>query len=774
MEISLVNDFIPRIRVYEKSPLVKRADYSSDILISLTLLPLKLISSREDLQSQGGLNSKDIDVITSTSSSNGFIVIVPSSLPSNFKKLAIIVNIKTLHIVYYLNGVALIQFNERGMFNFEHTRKSKSQQLVETTDSISVTQRLLEEHGDIVDYNEAGAAIYSDGFEASVDEIKEETTSGDASIASQEDGLWEERWGGHLDSKPNGPQSISMDLTLTGNVLYGIPEHATKMSLHSTRGDGARYSEPYRLYNLDVFEYDLDVPMSLYGSIPVMLVQGTQGGTLGVFSANPTELFVDIENPDVVNEKRRSQWISESGILDLFFLQGDKPLDLHFKYATLTGGQELPPLFSLGYHQCRWNYKDEIDVAQVESKFEELDFPYDVLWLDIEHTDGKRYFTWDKSAFPTPIDMQNSLAKHGRKMVTIIDPHIKIDNNYHVHSQAKSGGFYIKKANGNEDFDGWCWPGSSSYLDFTSSKVRDYWASLFAYDKYIGSTPSLYTWNDMNEPSVFNGPEVSMHKDMLSLDGHEHRYWHNLYGFYQQMATALGLVQRNKLQNDRPFVLSRAFFAGSQRYGAIWTGDNRASWDHLEISTPMLLTQGLAGLPFSGADVGGFFGNPDEELLIRWYQSGAYQPFFRAHAHIDSKRREPWLFSKEALQIIKQAVVTRYTYLPFIYTLFDQAATQGSPIMRALWTEFPLDRNVWSLDDQFLLGGDILLKPVVQPNVISSSVYLPRGIWYSLMSNNLYTIYQSTGGEVSVASPLHVIPAFQRGGSIIPRKMRLR
>jgi len=253
-------------------------------------------------------------------------------------------------------------------------------------------------------------------------------------------------------------------------------------------------------------------------------------------------------------------------------------------------------------------------------KFEEHDFPYDVLWLDIEHTDGKRYFTWDKHLFPTPARMQQELWKQGRRMVTIVDPHIKRDGNYRIHQEAENKGLYVKREDGVSDFEGWCWPGSSGYLDFTDTNVRDWWAKQFAYDKYIGSTPSLFTWNDMNEMSVFNGPEVTMQKTTKNLAGVEHREWHNIYGMLFQRATAEGLVARNTPANDRPFVLSRSFYAGSQRWGAIWTGDNAARWDHLAIAAPMLLTIGSAGLPFAGADVGGFFGNCDAELMTRWMQ----------------------------------------------------------------------------------------------------------------------------------------------------------
>ena len=246
---------------------------------------------------------------------------------------------------------------------------------------------------------------------------------------------------------------------------------------------------------------------------------------------------------------------------------GPTPAEVTHQYSTLTGNTYLPPLFSIGYHQCRWNYRDQPDVLAVDDGFDEHEMPYDVLWLDIEHTDGKRYFTWDKRLFPEPAKMQNTLAGHTRKMVNIVDPHIKRDNGYYVHKEATSQGMYVKDVSG-KDYEGWCWPGSSSYLDFTAPKVRDFWAGKFALDSYQGSTSSLYIWNDMNEPSVFNGPEITMPKDAVHHGNWEHRDVHNLYGYYLHMATSQGLSQRGDA-NMRPFVLSRAFFSGTQRIGYV-------------------------------------------------------------------------------------------------------------------------------------------------------------------------------------------------------------
>jgi len=639
---------------------------------------------------------------------------------------------------------------------------------------------------EIVGYWEDGLAIYADGTreerkeEEKEDESEHRQLSEESEAELDREGMWEENFGSHHDSKPYGPMSVGMDVAFPKSAhVYGIPEHASSAALKTTSGDATHYKDPYRLYNLDVFEYELDETMALYGSIPFIVSQSADTGSAGVFCFNPTETFVDVmqDKADSKITSTTTHWMSESGVIDIFLLPGPDPSTLYAQYAKLTGTQALPPMFSLGYHQCRWNYKDEKDVYFVHGKFEELDYPYDVLWLDIEHTDGKRYFTWDKPHFPHPEEMQQKLSSQGRRMVTIIDPHIKRDNDYYIHKEATAKGLYIKDKDGQTDYDGWCWPGSSSYLDFTKDHVRAWWAEQFQYKKYRGSSPTLFTWNDMNEPSVFNGPEVSMQKDLRNLNGDEHREWHNLYGMLFHRATAEGQIGRNPNQDVRPFVLSRAFFAGTQRYGAIWTGDNTAEWSHLEIAAPMLLSLNTAALSFVGADVGGFFGNPDAELFTRWMQAGAYQPFFRGHAHHDSKRREPWVFDDDTLNRLRKVAMERYALLPFWYTKFREAELTGMPVMRMMWMQYPGIEELMGIDDQYLIGADLLVKPVTSAGVTASMVLIPTDdVWYDVATMDLVPSGTKAKSVKSMTfpSPMDQIPVFQRGGSIIPRKLRLR
>jgi alpha 1,3-glucosidase len=244
---------------------------------------------------------------------------------------------------------------------------------------------------------------------------------------------------------------------------------------------------------------------------------------------------------------------------------GPKPNDVFRQYGQLTGTTRLPPIFSIAYHQCRWNYNDEEDVKTVNAGFEEHQIPMDVMWLDIEHTNDKRYFTWDAKKFPTPEKMMENLSSFGRKLVTIVDPHIKSDSNYPIYAEAKDKNFFVKDKSGN-NLDGWCWPGSSAWPDFLDEEVKKWWASKFSLEHYTGTTLDTFTWNDMNEPSMFNGPEITFPKDALHLNGYEHRVVHNIYGQNQVKATYRGHLERANGER-RPFVLTRSTFAGSQRYG---------------------------------------------------------------------------------------------------------------------------------------------------------------------------------------------------------------
>ncbi|KAK0328706.1 glucosidase II [Friedmanniomyces endolithicus] len=655
------------------------------------------------------------------------------------------------------NGETQIKFNGQGMLNVEHWRPKIDKQASEKKE---------------------GEDEKKDGEEAAEAETIVAT-------ADDEGTWWEESFGGNTDSKPRGPEAVALDISFPGyQHVYGLAEHTGPLSLKETRGGDGKYSDPYRMYNSDVFEYEMDSPMTLYGSIPFMQAQ-KKNSTVGVLWLNAAETWVDITrssssaNPLSFGiggtTTTNTHWISESGLLDVFVMLGPKPQDVIGAYSELTGYTQLPQQFAIAYHQCRWNYVTDEDVKDVDRKFDKNKIPYDVIWLDIEYTEGKKYFTWDPMTFADPLGMQKQLDEHERKLVAIIDPHIKNEGNYYVVDELKSKDLAVHNKDDNI-YEGWCWPGSSYWIDCFNPAARTWWQSLFRYDRFAGSATNTFIWNDMNEPSVFNGPETTMPKDNLHHAGWEHRDLHNLNGLTLINATFSALLARSPAELShpiRPFVLTRSFFAGSQRLGAVWTGDNQAAWPHLEASIPMLLSMGISGFPFAGADVGGFFGNPSKELLTRWYQAGAFYPFFRGHAHIDTRRREPYLAGEPYTGIITQALRLRYALLPAWYTAFHGAHVRGEPIVRPNWYVHPEDEKGFGLDDQFYVGSTgLLAKPVVREGQLETQeMYLADGERYFGYFD--FAIHEGPG-VVKVSAGLEEIPLLMKGGHIIPRRDRPR
>lgn len=654
-------------------------------------------------------------------------------------------------------------------------------------------------------------------------------------------GLWEEEFGGHTDKKPRGPASLGMDVTFEGDVpgLFGLPEHMTKASLPF-------YEEPYRFFNLDVFEYENDEPMALYGAVPFLWAihrfEGSAPMTSAFLWINPSETFVRLQrNEGATSGPAHAWWTSESGVLDAVILAGPVPAQVSGQFHVLTGHAPIPPLWALGKHQCRWNYMSERDVATVDSSYDKYDIPYDVLWLDIEHTDGKAYFTWNSANFPTPEKMVASLSAKNRKLVNVVDPHIKKSDTFHVYTEVRDKGHFVKKIDWrmmddptdskpadwvevekiadpeatppevwNEeedgkweppkidnpaykgawrarqvtdpnspisDFEGWCWPGTSLYPDFADPKMREYWGSQFALDKYKGTNADTYIWNDMNEPSVFNAMEVTMPRDAIHPHGNvEHRDLHNMYGYYVHRATFEGLAARTP--GDRPFVLTRSFFIGSHKYAAIWTGDNYAKWEHLITSVAMVGALTLAGQSLVGADVGGFFKHPDAEMVTRWYQLAvlAY-PFLRNHAHLETPRREPYVYDEATMLRVKASLQLRYRMLPLWYTLFQEYHTKGYPVVRPLFWDFLNDPVTHTdhdaVENQIMLGDVALVHGVGKPmseGGDAATVVLPQAAgWY-----DLYTGAFSKPGRYELKLTLDSIPAYYRAGTIVPLKNRVR
>lgn len=570
-------------------------------------------------------------------------------------------------------------------------------------------------------------------------------------LAADAEGLG---WGEPVDGDR---QVVCRQRLLPGAHFYGLGEKAFPM---------ARRGRRFELYNSDPACYQLyDDP--IHFSIPFFLglvpVETSASGgrasrataAYGLLLDNPARSFVDFGHTegDVLSVE------AMAGELRYYFMAAPRLSDVLETYGELTGRMALPPLWALGFHQARWSYPDEATVRELAAQFRQRRIPLDAVYLDIDYMDGYRCFTWNREAFPTYREMIADLRAEGIKTVTIIDAGVKVDPGYAVHDDGLARDAFLRNADGSL-FVGPVWPGDCYFPDFTDPAVRAWWGELYAglvEDGIAGF------WNDMNEPALFD--DVVLPDDApFHLDGRgaTHRQMHNVYGMQMARATAEGLARLRP--NQRPLVISRAAYAGHQRHAMVWTGDNYSTWEHLRLTVAMGLSLGLSGIPFHGADVGGFMGDCTGELLARWTQLGAFTPFFRNHAAMGTVDQEPWAFGPAIEAICRRAIELRYELLPAIYTAFWEASQTGAPIMRPLVLSHQYDPRVADLDDQFKLGGDLLVAPVLEPGISGRNVYLPAGQWYDFWTGRRW----DGGRDVWADAPLDTIPLFVKAGTVLP------
>jgi alpha-glucosidase len=507
----------------------------------------------------------------------------------------------------------------------------------------------------------------------------------------------------------------------------------------------------------------------LYIAIPIMQV-ARPGLAYGVFFNNTWRSYFD------AGYQRADVWSmgAEGGELDYYVIYGPTPAEVSAGIAALLGTMPLPPQWALGYHQSRWGYYDETVVRALAAEFRSRDIPCDVIHFDIDYMDNYRVFTWNSERFPDPARLLADLRREGFRVVTIIDPGVKSDPNYGIYQQGLEHDMFIRRADG-EVFRGYVWPDESVFADYTRPEVRAWWGNLHQPLVEAGVSG---IWNDMNEPTVFKQPfsEGVSEWDTIALDavqGSEgeqttHAAVHNLYGHGMAQACYEGL--RRLMGDERPFVLSRSGFAGSQRWCAFWMGDNHSWWEHLEMALPQMMNMGLSGVPFVGTDIGGFFGNTSGELLARWMQVGMLSPLCRNHAAVFTRQQEPWVFGSDIEAICREYIQLRYRLLPYLYTLFWEAAQQGTPVLRPLFYHFPDDAHTYRIHDQALLGAALLAAPIYQPGRDYRSVYLPAGTWYDWWNDR-----QVHGPAHLLAyAPLERLPLYVRAGAIIPSGSNLR
>jgi len=531
-----------------------------------------------------------------------------------------------------------------------------------------------------------------------------------------------------------------------GEVFYGLGDKPSALQMRGKR---------FENFSTDSYGYGVDTD-PLYKNIP--FYYGLHHGkAYGIFFDNTFRTIFDLgaERPEVC-----SYW-ARGGEMNYYFIYGPELMEVAKGYAYLTGKPELPPMWALGYHQCRWSYSPDKRVLEVAHEFRKRGIPCDVIYLDIDYMEGYRCFTFGKDNFPDPKAMTKELESIGFKLVVIIDPGIKVDPDYRIYQEGLKNDYFCRRQDGAL-MEGDVWPGKCVFPDFTNRKVREWWSGLFGelIDKGVRGV-----WNDMNEPAVFEigtFPEDVRHD--YDGDPCSHRKAHNVYGHMMAKATFKGI--KKFLMPARPFVITRSAYAGIQKYSSVWTGDNSASWEQLWIASQQCQRLSISGVSFAGSDIGGFIGEPDGELYTRWMQMAVFHPFCRTHSASNETgfNQEPWSFGTQYEAICKKYINLRYRLLPYLYTTFWQNYSEGAPMLRPLVFAAQNDPETYNRNEEFLLGDHLLVCPVSKPGVTERQVYLPEGGWYHNWDDEYYKGSQ----EVTVPAPITQLPLFVREGAIVP------
>jgi alpha-glucosidase len=542
--------------------------------------------------------------------------------------------------------------------------------------------------------------------------------------------------------------------------IYGFGEKTGRLNKRGRQLGG--YS--YTMWNSDTYAYENDTD-PIYVSIPFYIVL-RNGRAHGVFFDNTFRSNFDVGH----TSQGLLSFGADGGELDYYLIDGPDPKRVVQRYVEMTGRMPMPPRWALGYHQCRYSYFPESRVRYIARSFRERRIPADVIWLDIHYLEGFNPFTWNAERFPDPSRMVRDLGADGFHVVPIIDAHPKKQPGWAVYDSGLAGDHYVKNPDGTV-YEAPVWPSQaekdpapSVFPDFSKPAAREWWGGLF---KPFVDMGIRGIWNDMNEPAVFQTVTGTMPLDVRhDNEGQptDHREIHNVYGLLNSRATHEGMLRLRP--DSRPFVLTRASFAGAQRYAAIWPGDNISSWSHLQATIPMLTGLGLSGVPFVGSDIGGFAGAPSAELYTRWLQTGVFYPFMRTHTTFGTPDQEPWSYGTVHEAINRRAIELRYQMLPHIYNVMHEASTTGLPAMRPLVLEFPEDPATWAMDEQFMFGRDLLVAPVVREGERQRDVYLPKGDWF-----DFWTGRRHEGGKpVSVPVTIESTPVFVRGGAFVYRQ----
>jgi len=526
------------------------------------------------------------------------------------------------------------------------------------------------------------------------------------------------------------------------------------IGLGEKTGNLNRRDNKYEMWNSDIPAYAENAD-PLYVSIPFFM--GIHDSlTYGIFLDNSSRTKFDFA---ASTDGKFTRFSVSEGELNYYFFGASTVAGIIKDYTWLTGRMQMPPYWSLGFQQCRWSYYPDVEVLDIAKQFRAKRIPCDVIYLDIDYMDSYKIFTWNPKGFSNPHLMISELNRMGFHVATIVDPGIKVEPGYFAFDEGIKNDYFVKYPDGSR-YIGSVWPGRCHFPDFTMESVRQWWGASF---RFLVDPGVEGFWNDMNEPSAWGQNIPDIVKFSFDGKGATMRQAHNVYGLNMSRATFEGT--RKLLNGKRPFVLTRAGYAGIQRYSAVWTGDNVASDDHMLLSARMVSSMGLSGISFAGPDMGGFIGSPSKELFVRWLSLGVYTPFFRNHAAKGTTRKEPWSLGEGVEESSVKLISQRYRLLPYIYSAFYESTLSGMPVARSLAINYTNDEKIWwwKYQEEYLFGDNLLVAPVSCSQELAR-VYLPAGGWYRLSSGEFFRGAQ----EVNVPAPLEDLPVFVKASGIIP------
>lgn len=523
------------------------------------------------------------------------------------------------------------------------------------------------------------------------------------------------------------------------------------LGLGEKTGHLDRRGSGYQNWNTDKFAYGSDTD-PLYASIPFFI--GVHNGkSYGYYLDNTYQTTFNFG----ASTNRFSSITAHGGSFDSYYLGGETVKEIISNFTLLTGRMPLPPIWSLGYQQCRYSYYPQREVLRIAEKFREKEIPADVIVLDIHYMDEYKIFSWDGVRFPDPESMINHLKDEGFEVVVICDPGIKVEGGYDAYDSGIEKDIFLKYPDGSP-YTGQVWPGWCHFPDFTKAAARDWWKDKLQF--YSKSGIKGY-WNDMNEIATWGNMLPDNILFDFEGDGGSTLKGRNTYGFQMSRAS---YESAKELVNERPFILTRSGFAGVQRYSALWTGDNVSTDDSMMLGVRLVNSLGLSGVAFCGYDIGGFVGNASGDLFARWMQLGAFSPFFRGHTMINSNSSEPWSFGESVEDISTNFIRLRYKLLPYLYAAFREASETGIPINRSLALDYTHDDRVYNhaFEHQYFFGASILVAPL-ESNKYVQKVFLPEGDWYELFSGRKY----QGNTEIFSECGIERLPVYVKSSSIL-------